>query len=154
MDQIYSVFYTPQATYLALLLLRQPISKLDTHALSLTPWLLHAQTLVFAKATSDRSISGRGEGGGAGSSWRQTGGKCRKCHAANKTLHCGHCPRPLWPCPLCPLSTVAMSGTKQAHHMHHTQTHDLENVWKCHIRKIFQHWSSISKRSKKSRWSK
>ena len=41
--------------------------------------------------------------------------------------------------PLCPLSTVAMSGTKQAHHMHHTQTHDLEGVWKCLNRKIFQH---------------
>ena len=116
--------------------------------------LLHAQTLVFARYIQwpeHQRQCGSGEGGRwrGGSSWRQTGGKCRKCHAANKTLHCGHCPRPLWPCPLCPLSTVAMSGTKQAHHMHHTQTHDLENVWKCHIRKIFQHWSSISKRSKK-----
>ena len=32
------VFTTPPATYFLLLLLRQPISKLDTHALSLTPW--------------------------------------------------------------------------------------------------------------------
>ena len=29
-----------RATYLLLLLLQQPISKLDTHALSLTPWVL------------------------------------------------------------------------------------------------------------------
>ena len=32
------LFYTPQATYLPLLYLWQPISKLDVHALSLTPW--------------------------------------------------------------------------------------------------------------------
>ena len=32
-----NLFTTPPATYLLLLLLRQPISKLDTHALSLTP---------------------------------------------------------------------------------------------------------------------
>ena len=32
-----NLFYTPQATYLPLLFLRQPISKLDTHALSLSP---------------------------------------------------------------------------------------------------------------------
>ena len=34
-----NLFYTPQATYLPLLFLWQPISKLDTHALSLSPWL-------------------------------------------------------------------------------------------------------------------
>ena len=34
------VFTTSAASYLLLLLLRQPISKLDTHALSLTPWVL------------------------------------------------------------------------------------------------------------------
>ena len=39
------VFYTPQATYLPLLFLRQPISKLDTRALSLSP----CQKCIFFK---------------------------------------------------------------------------------------------------------
>ena len=43
-----NLFTTSPATYLLLLLLRQPISKLDTHALSLTPWLQLAWFLIIS----------------------------------------------------------------------------------------------------------
>ena len=45
-----NLFYTPQATYLPLLFLRQPISKLDTRALSLSPWLLEQLRSSFQKS--------------------------------------------------------------------------------------------------------
>ena len=44
-----NLFYTPQATYLPLLFLRQPISKLDTRALSLSPCFIVSNLMILTQ---------------------------------------------------------------------------------------------------------
>ena len=55
-DNYSNLFYTPQATYLPLLFLWQPISKLDTHALSLSPWFEYSDFVHWSYGLSIMTV--------------------------------------------------------------------------------------------------